>query len=77
MKNDLAGILEENEEGYSFSYGKALYESSREGLMIGKWAAEQQFLKKSIREIAWLTETAEERYLSLLSNHPDSAKTFP
>ena len=56
---------------------ETLYQTHPEGLAIGKWAAEQQFLRKSARELSLLIETAEERYLSLLQNQPGLLHLIP
>ena len=54
-----------------------LYNQEVEGLYFAKWATEQQFLRKSARELSLLTESAEERYWSLLKNHKDLIKQIP
>lgn len=53
------------------------YESDFKSLAMGKWAAEQQFLKKSAREFSLLMETAEERYLSLVNKQPILLQNIP
>ena len=54
-----------------------VYEHTNAGNRIGRFAAEQLFLKKTERELAFLTQTAEERYLHLLSNQPKLIQEIP
>lgn len=56
---------------------EALYQSSPSALAVGKWAAEQQFLRKSARELSLLTQTPEQRYLALLQHQPDLVQYIP
>ncbi|KQS33951.1 Crp/Fnr family transcriptional regulator [Dyadobacter sp. Leaf189] len=54
-----------------------VYERTSAGNRIGRFAAEQLFLKKTERELAFLTQTAEERYLHLLDNQPKLIQEIP
>ncbi len=56
---------------------ETMYSNSPSALAVGKWAAEQQFLRKSARELSLLTQTAEQRYLALLQNQPDLVRYIP
>ncbi|PUZ29945.1 cAMP-binding domain of CRP or a regulatory subunit of cAMP-dependent protein kinases [Chitinophaga costaii] len=48
-----------------------LYHSSAAAERIGRVIAEQQFMRRSRKELAWLSLTARERYLRLLASHQD------
>lgn len=54
-----------------------LYQTSTQGQLIGRLAAEQLFMHKSKRELSLLTETAEERYLHLLEQQPELIMQIP
>ena len=56
---------------------EALYQKDLKGVWMGKWAAEQQFIKKSAREFSLLTQTAEERYQALLQSQPVMLQHIP
>ena len=54
-----------------------VYENTQCGERIGRLAAEQQFLKKSAREISLLTLNPREKYLQLLEEQPQLIKFIP
>lgn len=54
-----------------------VYAYTEIGNLIGRKTAEELFLLKSKREIALLTETAEERYLNLFENRPELFQKIP
>lgn len=54
-----------------------LYRHSPIGNLMGRISAEQLYVKKTKREIALLTQTAEERYLSLVKEHPKFIQEIP
>ncbi|MCL6272390.1 Crp/Fnr family transcriptional regulator [Muricauda sp. 2012CJ35-5] len=56
---------------------EAVYKSTEIGNFIGRKAAEEQFLKKSQREIALLNDTAEQRYLKLFTERPELIQKIP
>ncbi len=56
---------------------EALYQKDPKAVWMGKWAAEQQFIKKSAREFSLLTQTAEERYQALLQSQPVLLQQIP
>ncbi|WP_317044374.1 Crp/Fnr family transcriptional regulator [Flavobacterium hercynium] len=54
-----------------------IYEISKEGNFIGRLAGESLYLQKARREISFLTNSAEERYLALFSQKPELFKYIP
>lgn len=54
-----------------------IYTHSTAGNLIGRKASEDLFIKKSARELALLTQTAEERYLHLLEGQPHLIRDIP
>ncbi|UZT97950.1 Crp/Fnr family transcriptional regulator [Chryseobacterium fluminis] len=54
-----------------------IYTETEIGNAIGRKASEELFLKKSKRELSLLNETAEERYLNLLTEQPELIKKIP
>jgi CRP-like cAMP-binding protein len=56
---------------------QTIYKETRVGNIIGRFASEDLFLKKSKRELALLTYTAEQRYLSLFTERPDVIRQIP
>lgn len=56
---------------------QTIYSDSDIGQTIGRLSAEDLFLKKSKRELSLLSETAEQRYLNLLTDQPDLIQNIP
>ena len=54
-----------------------VYQKSKIGNTIGRYAAEKLFLIKSKRELSLLNETPEERYLNLFTERPNLIKQIP
>ncbi len=54
-----------------------IYTETEIGNIIGRYAGEDLFLKKSKRELSLLNETAEERYLKLFTEQPKLLKQIP
>lgn len=54
-----------------------IYQSSREGNYIGRLAGEALFLEKARREISFLKDSAEQRYLKLFTHQPHLIKYIP
>ncbi|PBJ07975.1 Crp/Fnr family transcriptional regulator [Flavobacterium sp. ACN6] len=54
-----------------------IYEISREGNFMGRLAGESLFLQKSRREISFLKDSAEQRYLQLFTQQPELIKFIP
>lgn len=54
-----------------------VYQETEVGNIIGRMAAESLYLKKARRELAFLNQTAKERYLSLFSERPELIKQIP
>lgn len=61
----------------SFDSLQEVYGQTRAGNIIGRHASEQLFLEKAKRELSFLTETAEERYLHLLTGQPELIRQIP
>ncbi|MDI9257913.1 Crp/Fnr family transcriptional regulator [Flavobacterium sedimenticola] len=61
----------------SFDDLQIVYNETQIGNTIGRKAAEELFLKKSKRELSFLTQTAEERYLNLFTEQPNLLKRIP
>lgn len=57
---------------WSITYNdlQEVYRHTAVGNLIGRLAAEDLFLKKSVRELSLLKDTAEKRYLDLFSEQP-------
>lgn len=64
---------------WSISYNdlQEIYANTEIGNTIGRLASEDQYLKKSKRELAFLTKSAEERYLDLFVEQPILLKLLP
>ncbi|MDQ3278846.1 MAG: Crp/Fnr family transcriptional regulator [Bacteroidota bacterium] len=54
-----------------------IYQKTTVGNTIGRYAAEELFLKKSRRELSLLNESAEQRYLQLFSERPNLLRQVP
>ena len=55
----------------------ALYEQSHKAERIGRLIAEQAFLRKTSREVQFLTSNAKQRYIQLLEQSPVLVQTIP
>ncbi|UZR96970.1 Crp/Fnr family transcriptional regulator [Chondrinema litorale] len=66
-------------ECYYISYNslQEVYENTSCGDRIGRLAAEQQYLKKSSREISFLTLSPKEKYLQLMDEQPHLLESIP
>lgn len=56
---------------------QAIYNETKIGNTIGRYASEGLFLKKSKRELALLNDTAEQRYLKLFTERPNLIRQIP
>ncbi len=54
-----------------------VYKNTEKGNIIGRKIAEALFIKKVQRELSFLSQSAEERYLDLFSNHPKLLQEIP
>ena len=54
----------------------ALYDQSHQAERIGRLIAEQAFLRKTSREVQFLTSTAKQRYVQLLEQNPTLVQTI-
>lgn len=54
-----------------------IYRETDAGNIIGRYASEDLFLKKSKRELSLLHDTAEQRYLNLFTEQPHLIKLIP
>ena len=54
-----------------------IYAKTEIGNLIGRKTSEYLFLKKAERELSFLTENAEERYLKLFETRPELIKKIP
>jgi CRP-like cAMP-binding protein len=54
-----------------------IYQETEIGNTIGRKAGEDLFLKKSLRELSLLKESAEQRYLNLFTQQPKLIKEIP
>ncbi len=61
----------------SFADLQEIYNTTTIGNTIGRLASEGLFIKKSNREISFLTQSAEERYLSLIENDAHLLQSIP
>lgn len=61
----------------SFEDLQEVYAHTQVGNRIGRYAAEQLFLEKAKRELSFLAESAEERYLHLLTGQPQLIRQIP
>ncbi|RUT69572.1 Crp/Fnr family transcriptional regulator [Flavobacterium cupreum] len=61
----------------SFDDLQSIYHSSKEGNYIGRLAGEALFLEKAKREISFLKDSAEQRYLQLFTHQPHLIKYIP
>jgi len=66
-------------KGYYFEYQhlQELYQKSHTAERIGRLLAEQQYIRKYLRELSFLKYTAQERYVQLLSEHAEIAQQIP
>ncbi len=64
---------------WSISYEdlQAVYNATKIGNTVGRFASERLFLLKSKREQSLLNDTAEQRYLNLFKERPKLIKTIP
>ncbi|UGU15536.1 Crp/Fnr family transcriptional regulator [Sinomicrobium kalidii] len=64
---------------WSISYGdlQEVYKETAAGQQIGRKAAEELFIKKSKREMAFLQQSARERYESLFAENPVLLQKVP
>lgn len=64
---------------YRISYEdlQQVYKEHSSGEHIGRMAAEQLFIRKTERELSFLTKTAEQRYLDLLEQDPELVQLIP
>lgn len=56
---------------------QTIYKETLVGNMIGRFASEDLFLKKSKRELSLLNDTAEQRYLKLFTEQPHLIQQIP
>lgn len=56
---------------------QTIYAQTEVGNAIGRFAAEQIYLKKAKRELSLLNDTAEQRYLNLFSEQPHLIQQIP
>jgi CRP-like cAMP-binding protein len=56
---------------------QTVYDTTSVGNRIGRYAAEQLFLTKARREMDFLTQSAEERYLNLFTEQPRLIQEIP
>ena len=61
----------------SYNDLQTIYQETSVGNLIGRKASENLFLIKSRRELSFLTQSAEERYLSLFSERPELIRQIP
>jgi CRP-like cAMP-binding protein len=54
-----------------------IYTTTNVGNRIGRYAAEQLFLSKSHREMTFLIQSAQERYLNLFTEQPQLLRQIP
>lgn len=54
----------------------SLYDQSHKAERIGRLIAEQAFLRKTRREVQFLTSNAKQRYVQLLEQNPDLVQTI-
>lgn len=64
---------------WQFSYEtlQYLYQNVPVSNVLGRWASEEIYLKKAKRELSFLLETPEERYLKLFTERPNVIKQIP
>lgn len=61
----------------SHAHLQEVYATTRVGDRIGRFAAEDLFIKKSKRELSLLNESAEKRYLNLFTEQPELIRHIP
>lgn len=61
----------------SYADLQQVYKETRIGNLIGRYAGEAEFLKKAKRELSFLCDSAEERYLKLFEERPEVIKMIP
>jgi CRP-like cAMP-binding protein len=54
-----------------------LYRTTTSGNLLGRLAAEELYIKKNKRQMSLLKDSAEQRYLSLLSDYPHLVQLIP
>ncbi|RAJ05080.1 CRP-like cAMP-binding protein [Chitinophaga skermanii] len=66
-------------EGFAFQYAdlQQLYQQNHTAERIGRLLAEQQYIRKYQRELAFLQHTAQERYQQLLAEHAQIVQQIP
>ena len=64
---------------WSLSYEdlQEIYQETQVGQALGRKASEALFLNKARREQALLTQTAEQRYMNLLTEQPEFIREIP
>ncbi len=61
----------------SYQNLQEVYDKTENGNIIGRKIAETLLIKKTQRELSLLNQTAEQRYLDLLSNYPQLLQEIP
>lgn len=56
---------------------QSLYRETRIGNIVGRLACERMYLEKARRELSFLNESAEQRYLRLFTEQPNLIKHIP
>ena len=56
---------------------QVIYDETAVGNKMGRKASEDLFLKKTKRELSFLNDTAEERYVKLFSERPEVIQRIP
>lgn len=62
---------------WPFTRLTALYDADAEWQKLGRMLAERLYVRKEDREIAFLTQTPEQRYISLLNTFPAMVEQVP
>lgn len=74
---ELQALTETTVWQISYDDLQKVYDKTRVGNYIGRFASEKLFLAKSKRELSLLKYNAKERYLRLFSEQPDILKFIP
>jgi CRP-like cAMP-binding protein len=61
----------------SYDDVQSLYRETRLGNLVGRLASERMYLEKARRELSFLNENAEQRYLRLLTEQPNLIQHIP
>lgn len=61
----------------SYDAVQQLYRETAYGNLVGRLACENLFLEKLKRELSFLTDTPEQRYLRLMTEHPQMIRLIP